>query len=390
MRPADRGHILKKMDQKEFDIDYDKGLVETGDPGALIRLFERARAGESITVGFLGGSITQGCHATDDKLSYAYLVYEWFVRTFPEVVVTYVNAGIGATDSEYAAARLAEDLLSAKPDFVLMEFAVNEGANAHYLETYEGCIRQILSSKPGVALITMNNVFYNEGSSAERIHREASRHYDLPSLSMRTTIYDAILSGKIVKEDITSDDLHPNDTGHRLVARVITNYLDSLNKSKAASEAVCAKSLPAPLTQNRYERITKYDNRNSAAVLKSVRGFVPDNKLRTEIKDCFRYGYSADEEGSFAEYEVSGSCIAVLYTRTIRKPAPVARVTIDGNEEQNIILDANFEETWGDKLELTDIYMSNSPAVHTVRVEIIETHPDDVGAFYLAGIIVSE
>ncbi len=381
----------QEKDSTKFDIDFDKGLVEAGDPGAVIRLFERARGGEAVTVGFLGGSITQGCNATDDKLCYAYLVYEWFVRTFPGARISYVNAGIGATDSEYAAARLAEDLLSANPDFVLMEFAVNEGANDHFLETYEGCIRQILNSKPGVALITMNNVFYNEGSSAERIHREASRHYHLPSLSMRTSIYDAILSGKIVKEDITSDDLHPNDAGHELVARVIINYLESLlgNEQPSALEDR-TDTLPDPLTPNRYEHSTKYDNRNSSAVLKSIKGFAADNEPRTVIKDCFRYGYSGSEKGSFVEYEVRGSCISVLYTRTILKPAPVARVCVDGDEKQSFILDANFEETWGDKLELTDIYMSKSPDTHTVRIEIIETHPDDAGTFYLAGIIVSE
>ncbi len=381
----------QKNDRTEYDIDYDKGLVEAGDPGAIIRLFERARAGETVTVGFLGGSITQGCNATDDKLCYAYLVYDWFVRSFPKARIKYVNAGIGATDSEYGAARLAEDLLSEDPDFVLIEFAVNEGANDHYLETYEGCIRQILSSRADIALITMNNVFYNEGSSAERIHRQAARHYKLPALSMRTTIYDAILSGKLEKEDITSDDLHPNDAGHRLVARVITTYLDRLTEIADASAAGGKTAeLPAPLTLNRYEHSIKYDNRNSTAILKGIQGFVPDNEPRRVIKDCFRYGYSASEKGSYAEYEVTGSCIAVLYTRTVQKPAPIARVTVDGDEDRAFILDANFEETWGDKLELTDIYMSESPAAHKVRVEVIETHPDDAGTFYLAGIIVSE
>ena len=185
-------------------IQPEKGLVEEGDETALRRLFERAGRGEDITVGFLGGSITQGAVATDDTLCYAYRVYDWFVKTFPESRFTYVNAGIGATDSEYGAARVAEDLLSAHPDFVLMEFAVNDGCDDHYLETYEGCVRQILKSKPGIALILMNNVFYNEGGSAERIHRQVARHYKLPSISMRTTIFDAILSGRIIKEDITA------------------------------------------------------------------------------------------------------------------------------------------------------------------------------------------
>ena len=374
-------------------IQSEKGLVEEGDETALRRLFERAGRGEDITVGFLGGSITQGAVATDDTLCCAYRVYEWFVKSFPGSRFTYVNAGIGATDSEYGAARVAEDLLSAHPDFVLMEFAVNDGCNDHYLETYEGCVRQILKSGPGMALILMNNVFYNEGGSAERIHRQVARHYKLPSISMRTTIYDAILSGRIIKEDITPDDLHPNDIGHGIVAAVICSYLDSvlsgMGSGVQAPGPGADGQLPDPITPNRYEYSVKYDNRNADAVIRSMQGFTPDITPRRAVRDCFRYGYSAREKGGFVEYEVEGTCIAVQFRRTINLPAPVARVTVDGDEANSVILDANFDQTWGDFLALTDVYVSDRPGKHRVRIEVIESHPDDKGDFYLAGIIVS-
>lgn len=371
-------------------IDYHKGLVEEGDASALRQVFARAGAGEDITVAFLGGSITQGSVATDDKLCYAYRVYDWFVRTFPKSHITYVNAGIGATDSEFGAARVAEDVLSSHPDFVLMEFAVNEGANDHYLETFEGCTRQILKSGDGVALIIMNNVFYNEGGNAERIHREVARHYDLPALSMRPTILEAILAGRFEKEEITPDDLHPNDIGHEMVARVITTYLESVRSGESDDTHDSAGwSLPDALTSNRYERSIKYDNRNSDQVIRSMQGFTPDITPRRGVKDCFRYGYSARDTGSYAEYEVEGACIAVQFKRTIDLPAPKARVTVDGDESTAVILDANFDQTWGDMLTITDIYMSDACARHTVRIEITESHPDDKGDFYLTGVIVS-
>ncbi|MCR5595615.1 MAG: SGNH/GDSL hydrolase family protein [Lachnospiraceae bacterium] len=392
--------------QNEYKIDYNKGLVETGSSkrtGYIKKLFDRAKAGEDITVGFLGGSITQGSVATDDTLCYAYRVYDWFVKTFPKSHITYVNAGIGATDSEYAAARLSEHLLSKKPDFVLMEFSVNDECNDHYLETYEGAVRQILNSKPDIAFMLMNNVFYNDGASAERIHRVVARHYGLPSVSMRTTIFDAILAGNFEKAKITPDDLHPNDDGHGLVAGVITTYLESVLSGKTdGAQALDSEmtdgsqspddkgtGLPAPISLNRYERSVKYDNRNSEPVLKKMSGFTRDETPRTAVRDCFKEGFIATEKGSFAEYEVTGSCIAVQFRRTINLPAPVAKVTVDGNEDTAVILDANFDETWGDKLVLTDIYMSENAALHKIRLEIIETHPDDKGDFYLAGVIVS-
>ena len=378
-------------------VQFDKGLVEVGNSSAIRRLFERAKAGAELTVGFLGGSITQGSVASDDTLCYAYRVYDWFVRTFPKSHFTYVNAGIGATDSEFAAARVAEDLLGAKPDFVLMEFAVNEGPTDHYTETYEGTLRQILASNPDIAVVLMCNVFYDEGRNAERIHRLVARHYDIPVLSMRTTIYEAILAGTLDKAKITSDDLHPNDYGHGLVARVITTYFEGLlDKSRAGvfegevtGSCMGKREIPVPLTANRYERSIKYDKRNSDAVIMGIQGFTADDTPRVAVRDCFRYGYSATQTGSFIEYEVNGACIAVQFKRTVNLPAPIARVTVDGDESSSVILDANFDQTWGDFLALTDIYISDEPAPHRVRIEVIESHPDDVGDFYLAGIIVS-
>lgn len=396
-----------------FDIDLKNGVVERGLPfreNMIYRLFERAKEGTPVTIGFLGGSITQGSAATDDASCYAYLVYQWFVKNFPDSKIKYVNAGIGATDSEYAAARVKEDLLSANPDFVLMEFAVNDGCNEHFKEAYEGTLRQILSSRDDIAVLLMANVFYDEGRNAERIHRSVARHYGIPMVSMRTTIYEAILGGKIPDNRlITPDDLHPNDAGHALVSNVICHFLESVLKdgcetslrfagqddasaeNRAGDENQAQPELIRPLTPNRYEHSIKYDMRNSAGVVKQIQGFTPDTTPRTAVKDCFRYGYSATEKGSFVEYEVEGSCIAVLYRRTVNKPAPVARVVIDGNnaDGSSVILDANFEEDWGDKLELTDVYVSEEPAKHTVRIEITEAHAGDRGDFYLAGIIVS-
>lgn len=371
-----------------FDIDYTKGLVEAGDASYIKALFAKAKKGEPFTVGFLGGSITQDSVTTRHELCYAYRVYDWFKKQFPNCEIKYVNAGIGATDSEFAAARVEEHLLAYKPDFILMEHAVNDESDEHYKETYEGVVRQILSANPSVALLLMCNVFYNNGSSAEIHHRRVARHYNLPVVSMRTTIYEALLAGKFDNRLITQDDLHPNDDGHGLVAKVITEYLQTLVCESEEAE-VTARAIPNPLTANRYQKSVKYDNRNGEEVIKAMEGFAADKTPQNGPRDCFKNGYSATEKGAYAEYEVEGACIAVQFRRTIKLPAPVAKAVVDGDEQNAVILDANFDETWGDKLVLTDIYMSEKANKHSVRIELIETHPQDIGDFYLAGVIVS-
>ena len=93
----------------------EKAQSNRGNRNRIINVFKKAMAGESITVGFLGGSITQGCAATSYDKCYAFKVFEWFKNSFPLSDVKYINAGIGATDSQFGCARAQDDLLSKKP-----------------------------------------------------------------------------------------------------------------------------------------------------------------------------------------------------------------------------------------------------------------------------------
>ena len=374
-----------------YDVDFTKGLVEKSDSSRIEKVFERAKRGEELNIGFLGGSITQDAVTSDHKLCYAYRVYDWFCKTFPNATFKYVNAGIGATDSQFAAARVKEQLLSYKPDFVLMEHAVNDdGKNTKFIESYEGTLRQILKSgEETPAVLLMCNVFYDDGASAERMHRMVARHYNIPVVSMRTTIYEALLQGKFENKCITHDNLHPNDDGHGLVAKVITTYLDGvLSGENICHEGiVCDKEhVPTPISLNRYESSIKYDNRNCDM---SGNGFIPDLTPQEGPRDCFKNGYVATEKGAYVDLEATCSLISVQFRRTINLPAPIAKVVVDGNEDAAVILDANFDETWGDKLDLVDVYSSESAAKHKIHIEIVETHPDDKGDFYLASVIVA-
>ncbi|MCI9342235.1 MAG: SGNH/GDSL hydrolase family protein [Lachnospiraceae bacterium] len=55
----------------------------------------RARRGEELTIGFLGGSITQGSLASAKDKTYTYRVVQWWSDTFPQAEFHVVNGGIG-------------------------------------------------------------------------------------------------------------------------------------------------------------------------------------------------------------------------------------------------------------------------------------------------------
>lgn len=95
-------------------------LVATGDTARIQRVLARARRGEPMTMAVIGGSITAGAMASAPTNSYGNRVADWWRQAFPKAEIKFVNAGIGATGSDYGAFRARRDLLSHRPDFVIV------------------------------------------------------------------------------------------------------------------------------------------------------------------------------------------------------------------------------------------------------------------------------
>ncbi|MCD8014998.1 MAG: SGNH/GDSL hydrolase family protein [Lachnospiraceae bacterium] len=398
-----------------YDINREAGIVNRGNEEHLKAVMRRAAAGEHLTVGFIGGSITHGSLSSTPQTCYAYRVYSWWKETFPKADFTYVNAGIGATDSQFGAARAESDLLRYQPDVVFIEFSVNDESTEHYLETYEGLVRRVLSDACAPAVVLIHNVCYNNGANVQLQHAKVGRHYDLPSVSMQSSIYPELLAGRIPNREITPDDLHPNDAGHELVASVITHYLETVRR-KALTQAGAAYSaeapvgctggactagapagqpgaaepaeeLPVPLTPNTYERSTRYNNKNYSPV--NMEGFEADPRPQSDITDNFKNGWAASAQGAKIAFELEGTGVAVQFRRSVQKPAPIAEIIVDGDPATRKPLDANFDETWGDKLELLTVTEHMSRGLHRIEVRLTETQ-DAAVPFYLNAVIMAD
>lgn len=369
-----------------MNLNYEAAVANRGNQARIKNVFRRAKQGEKLTVGFLGGSITQGSLATEPKRCYAYHVYEWWCRTFPKAEFTYLNAGIGATDSQFGCARVDSDLLAYRPDFVIVEFSVNDSSTPHYLETYEGLVRRICGAEWKPAVLLVHNVCYDNGANAQLMHGKVARYYELPAVSMQSCIYPELVSGRLENREITPDDLHPNDYGHELVASVITYFLERILADAEQAETP-ADIKEEPLTANAYQYSVRYRNDNASPVMA---GFIPDNEPQQGITDIFKKGWTASEKGASIVFEVEGSCIGVQYRKTIQLPAPVAELILDGEEARPHILDANFGETWGDKLQLDTVLEHGENRKHRVEIRLIETHEADKLPFYLVSVIGSK
>ncbi|MBR6365074.1 MAG: SGNH/GDSL hydrolase family protein [Lachnospiraceae bacterium] len=353
------------------------GIIAYGNLDRMKMLFEKQESGKPLVIAFIGGSVTQGFAATMPTTCYAYRVYDWFCNRFPDTQVSYVNAGIGATDSYFGVARVQEDVLAYKPDFILFEYSVNDPDNEFYKETYEGLVRRLLKAPGFPAVMALDNVVYADGSGSQRVHNEITKAYGIPTVSIRESVYRRILDGQIAMSEITSDGLHPNDAGHKLVADVICNLLRFIDRSDGIS---------VPVTDNRFENCVRLTNKEIEPM--QCYGFSKDEMRLENSAEIFKNGWYGSLEGSFMTFRIKCTGIGIQYRKTKDLPAQVVRVTLDHDPATVRILDANFDETWGDLAALECCYHDLPNEEHELSLEIIEAHEDDVKPFYVASLIV--
>lgn len=358
--------------------------MNTSNFARLKELFRRAAAGQELTIAFLGGSITQGSLSSTPQTCYAYRVYQWFVDTFPQAKFHYVNGGIGGTDSFYGVSRAVTDVLMYQPDFVAVDFSVNDAKLSFRQETYEGVIRKLLSWPSRPAVVLLNNIYYDTGLTAEDDHVAVGDHYGVPHISIRDSIYQDLKAGTYTRPQLSPDGLHPNDFGHGLVAGEIIKLLENVNAHREEPEEGAV--LPSPLTANAYENARRLTIRE---VSPRLEGFRADTAEKTGHLDHWKNGWLGQRPGDKITFTVDASCIAVQYRKTIRRPALRAQLVLDGDTAHAAVLDGNFDEDWGDCLYLQPILHHGEQKTHTVEITILPTEDETPTEFYLMALITA-
>lgn len=287
-----------------------RSLVSAGDPARIQAVLAKARRGEPICVAAIGGSITAGGEHTEDPMRrYVQQLAKWFENMFPGLKVRFVNAGIGATNSGYGALRVQRDVIAHQPDLVVVEYAVNDRNGIAKLdESYEGVLRQLLSSSPDRAVIEL--FFMHKDAKSAQLEQEAlGRHYGLPMISFRDAVWPELQAGKLKWEAIYDDMVHPNDAGHDLASELLRDFLEESWEKlpKHDRDLPTIPPLPAPLISDTFERCAMF----RAADLKP---------LSSEGWTCTKsHVWECGSAGGRLEYEVHGTVL--MLGRTIPEAA---------------------------------------------------------------------
>jgi lysophospholipase L1-like esterase len=353
---------------------YARSIINEGNTARLEHVFRKAREGKPITVAVIGGSITAGAKATTWEKAYGNLVANWWKAQFPMAKINYVNAGIGATGSDYGALRAGRDLLNHKPDFVVVEYAVNDGSSPYFQETLEGLLRQILRqpNHPAIVMLFMMN---NLGGNAQESQIKVGSHYDLPMISYRDAFWQEIESKRMDKSVIFADEVHPNDTGHADVADLVDHYLQGvLDKTPFKGALPSIPPVPSPLISDQYSHVRLY----------GVDNLKPTVNQGWEMNGKGLF-WESKTPGSVLEFKVSGKQLLISFFR-IRGDMGRASVQVDNLPAQT--MDGWFDQTWGGYLVTQLIAKNLSNGTHTIRIELLndkdpQSTGNDCKVFYI-------
>lgn len=206
-----------------------KSLLQTGNTYRMLRAMQRARAGEDVTLAYIGGSITQGAGATPINTEcYAYKSFKCFQNLVGRTEnVHFVKAGVGGTPSELGMIRFDRDVLrdGVQPDIVVVEFAVNDEGDETKGDCYESLVRKILKLPNHPAVILLFSVFADDGNLQERLIPVGLR-YALPMVSIKNAVTPQFYAKDtriLTKNQYFYDMFHPSNLGHTVMADCMSN-----------------------------------------------------------------------------------------------------------------------------------------------------------------------
>ena len=336
--------------------------VHRGDLTRLQRALAKARRGEPVRVGVIGGSITEGASAVTEAQRWGNRVAQWWKDTFPKVAVDFVNAGIGATGSDIGCHRVAQHLLRYPPDLVVAEYAMNDVGCPLATETMEGLTRQILThfNQPALMLLFLMN---EQGTNVQDRHEPVGRHYGLPMVSFRDALWPEVQAGRLLWADFEADSVHPNSRGHgycaQFVTAVLQNVLDALPPD---SQIPPVPALPAPLVSDVFQFTAL---RNGATLIPHQNeGWMP-----IEVDCRFGPGWQASTPGSTMAFEVDGAAISLVFYRV---KGALGMIEAQVDDLPPVRMDAWFDGDWGGYPAFQLIARDLTPGPHRLRVELLE------------------
>lgn len=346
----------------------ERSLLTAGNTARTENVLRKAKAGEEITVAYIGGSITEGLTAGAEKC-WARLSYEWLCETLPDAKINYVNAGMSGTPSTLGVIRAERDVITpyGNPDLVFIEFAVNDGQDGLSKNAYESLVRRMLSLDGDTAVVLLFTVLKN-GYSCENAHmKPIGEHYELPMISVGTALNDEFASGRTPWEKYSDDESHPNEWGHVLVKDFVAHYFETvLNGMDETGEAKPVSDVASvePIYGSDYTNVHLLDRTN--LIPRSIGEYDAERATITQ----FPNGWSRKGgENLGFEFDVTCEDLFLVYQCNNSKKFATAEIFVDG--EYAATVNSSASDGWNNPVAQL-VYSGEGVNPHTVTIKMAE------------------
>jgi len=347
-------------------VSYVQGYSQY-DTTRIYKAMAKARRGEPITIVVLGGSITQGSLASTDSKRWINIMTAWWQAKFPTSKVTLVNSGIGGTGSDIGVHRLQRDVFSKDPDFVTVEFSVNDDNVAFSTQTMESLIRQLVAndSTPGVMMLQLKQ---ENGSTSKERHKPVAIKYGIPMVCFADSIGARLIKDGHTLAETYGDNgathnsgngVHPNDLGMSYIASYMIGELNRIYATLPADKDIKTpdKTLPTPIVSTGFDHTYLY----------STTDIAPKEYNGWSISGT---SWVSSTVGSEAIFEVDGNIISLLYSRHNTLNRGRVEAWVDNGTHKT--LDAYWTETWGPGTKYAMIADNLPDGKHLLHVKVIQ------------------
>lgn len=360
---ADESSAAPTAEADDARTDYekmvDRSLLSVGDMTRMSDVFQKAQNGEDITVAYIGGSITEGYNAGTTEF-YAKTCTDLLQGYFPDITVTGVNAGISGTPSLLGNLRLERDVLSADPDIVFVEFAVNDGQEADYKNAYESLVRTLLTQEKDIAVVLLFTVL-DSGYTCQEHMSKIGANYDLPMISVHDSVYEEIEAGRMTWQDYSNDQSHPNAYGHKCITDFVDNYYQKVLPVVAENVGEVSKELPDPVFSAKYMNMHYMDSA-------TMDGVELDGFEQYDTHGSFHNGWMyRGTDGGSMKFTVDCSVLEMVFKANNSDKYGTANIYVDGEKVKSVV--SNMSDGWNNPVTAY-LIDNDSSAEHTVEIRM--------------------
>lgn len=358
-------------------------LEEFHQRGGLPNFFRKLKSGKKVTVGYIGGSITQATDGWRD------LSFNWLKAEYPKASFEQINAAIGGTGSNLGVFRLENDVLSKHPDLVFVEFAVNDGGPVEGIyRSMEGIVRKTWSNYPNTDICFVYTVAENgvKEMQAGRFQHTArameaiAEHYQIPSIHMGVEVIRLLDAGKLVftgnpeehpgKIVFTKDRTHPlAASGHPIYAKVVARSFEKM--SGLAKDR--SHDLPESYIKDNWE-MAQAIPLSKVSIKNDWEELLLTDELYNKFKNNMPVLYKAKRPGASFTIKFKGTALGVY--DLIGPKSGIVEVIIDGQPA----IEVTRFDGWGNNYRMNAFFLKTLPeGNHEVKFVVTGKEFDKAG-----------